>query len=49
MQHASACLLPVQTVNTGSLKWATTLVLSYLYMVMSWGCAHIRKQLVTCA
>jgi hypothetical protein len=29
----------MQTVNTGSLKWATALVLSYLYMVMSWGCA----------
>lgn len=26
-----------QTLNTGSLLWATTLVLGYLYMVMSWG------------
>jgi len=27
----------VKTLNTGSLAWATTLVLGYLYMVMSWG------------
>ena len=27
----------LQTLNTGSLAWATGLVLGYLYMVMSWG------------
>lgn len=27
----------LKTVNTGSMFWATMLVLSYLYMVMSWG------------
>ncbi len=27
----------VQTLNTGSLAWATGSALAYLYMVMSWG------------
>ena len=28
---------PLQTLNTGSLKWATALFFAYLYMVASWG------------
>ena len=27
----------MQTLNTGSLAWATASALAYLYMVMSWG------------
>jgi dolichyl-diphosphooligosaccharide--protein glycosyltransferase len=27
----------MQTLNTGSLKWATALFFGYLYMVASWG------------
>lgn len=27
----------LQTLNTGSLAWATALAASYLYMVLSWG------------
>jgi dolichyl-diphosphooligosaccharide--protein glycosyltransferase len=30
-------LRPLQTLNTGSLKWAAALFFGYLYMVASWG------------